>query len=323
MLFSPLLLASGAKLDPMSHVLPHFPFGGTWFTNHHFMSLIVLGGGVLLLLLLSKAMPSPNAKNAEDFVTKGRIPQLFETLCVFIRDEVTRPLLGDLTDKYIPYIWSTFFFILFANLLGLLPVGPIFGLLGIPGLAHAWGTMTGNINFTAGIAIIAFFMMIFVGLKENGMGFIKHMWPVPVTAPEGVTGGILIIVMPILWVAGLIVFILEAVGYGIKAFALCVRLFANMVAGHLVLGSLIIMAVTSHGILGKGASMLGATAFMFMELFVSFLQAYIFTLLVVIFMSLGAISHDEHDEHNAGLDEGELPGDAASGGLTGTVTTAH
>ena len=323
MLPSTLILAAGDKLDPMSHVLPHMPFGGSWFTNHHFMSIVVLGLGLLLLLGLAKAVPQPGAKNAEDFVTKGRINQIFETLCVFIRDEMTRPLLGDLTDKYIPYIWSTFFFILIANVLGLIPVGPVFGLLGLPNLSHAWGTMTGNINFTAGLAIFAFFMMIFAGLKENGMGFIKHMWPVPVSPPEGVEGPMLIIVMPILWAAGVIVFILEALGYAIKAFALCVRLFANMVAGHLVLGSLVIMIVTSSSLFGKGVTVIGASVFTFLELFVSFLQAYIFTFLVVIFMSLGAVSHDDHDEHHAGLDEGEMPGDAIGDSLTGTVTPAH
>lgn len=322
MLLSTPILAAGDQLDPMSHVLPHMPFGGTWFTNHHFMSLVVLGVGLSLLFGLSKAVPQPSARNAEDFVTKGRINQIFETLCVFIRDEMTRPLLGDLTDKYISYIWSTFFFILIANVLGLIPVGPVFGIMGLPALSHAWGTLTGNVNFSAGLAIFAFFMMIFVGLKENGMGFIKHMWPVPISAPDGVEGPMLIIVMPILWAAGLIVFILEAVGYGIKAFALCVRLFANMVAGHLVLGSLVIMAVSSTSLLGKGASVIGASVFTFLELFVSFLQAYIFTFLVVIFMSLGAVSHDDHDEHHAGLDEGDMPGDAVGGSLTGTVT-AH
>lgn len=320
---APLLLAAaGNEPDPMSHVLPHKVFESTWFTNHHFMSIMVVLVGFAILTAVAKSMPTASGKNAEDYVTKGNLAQLFETLCVFIRDEVTRPLMGDLTDKYIGYIWSTFFFILFGNLLGLIPVGTVFGLMGLPGLQHAWGTMTGNLNFTAGLAIIAFFMMVFVGLKENGFGFVKHMWPVPVSPPEGVQGGMLVIVMPILWAAGVIVFILEAVGYLIKSFALCVRLFANMVAGHLVLGSLIAMAVSAPHII-KGAPILGAAVFSFMELFVAFLQAYIFTFLVVIFMSMGAVHHDEHDEHHAGLDEGELPGQALEQGLSGTTSSAH
>ncbi|MEZ6191231.1 MAG: F0F1 ATP synthase subunit A [Phycisphaerales bacterium] len=302
-----LLAAAGAAPDPMGHVLPHTLFGTTWFTNHHFMSLVVLVGGVLLLMAVAAKMPV-KAASAEGYVTKGRVTQIFEVLCIFLRDEMARPLLGDMTDRYVKYIWSTFFFVLFGNLLGLLPIGAFFELIGLHGLSHVGGTMTGNINFTGGLALISLFMMVFVGLKENGFGFIKHMWPVPFKPLP---------LLPVMLPVGLLVFLLELVGLVIKSFALCVRLFANMVAGHLVLASLIILALTAP-LVGKGASVLGATAFSFLELFVSFLQAYIFTFLTVIFISLGAVSHDEHDEHHGGLDEGAMPGDALEAGLTGT-----
>jgi F-type H+-transporting ATPase subunit a len=305
-----LLLAAGdagAMPDPMSHVLPHGLFGSEAFTNHHFMALVALVGGGLLLMYVAAKMPV-KANTAEGYVTKGRVAQLFETLCVFLREEMARPLLGDMTDRYIKYIWSVFFFVLFGNLLGMLPIGAFFKLIGMEGLSHLGGAMTGNINFTAGLAIISLFMMVFVGLKENGFGFIKHMWPVPFKPLP---------LLPIMLPVGLLVFVLELLGLIIKSFALCVRLFANMVAGHLVLGSLIILALTAP-LVGKGASVLGATAFSFLELFVAFLQAYIFTFLTVIFISLGAVHHDEHDEHHGGLDEGAMPGDALEAGLTGT-----
>ncbi len=309
MMTSLLLASAEAEPDAMSHVLPHPLFGLEWFTNHHFMALVVLVGGGLLLMMVAARMPI-KAANAEGYVTKGRITQLFETLCVFLRDEMTRPLLGDMTDRYIKYIWSVFFFVLFGNLLGMLPIGALFQLVGLSGLSHLGGTLTGNINFTAGLAIISLVMIVFVGLKENGFGFIKHMWPVPFEPLP---------LLPIMLPVGLIVFILEVVGLGIKSFALCVRLFANMVAGHLVLGSLIIMAISAP-LIGKGASLFGATAFSFLELFVAFLQAYIFTFLTVIFISLGAVSHDEHDEHHGGLDEGAKPGDSIDQMLTPTAT---
>lgn len=298
---------AGTLPDPMSHVLPHPLFGLDWFTNHHLMSLVVLIGGGGLMILIAAKMPL-KADTAEGYVTRGRITQLFEVLCVFIRDEMTRPLLGDLTDKYIKYIWSTFFFVLFGNLLGMLPIGALFELVGLGGLSHIGGSMTANISFTGGLAAISLFMMVFVGFKENGFGFIRHMWPVPFKP---------LYLLPVMLPVGLMVFVLEVVGLVIKSFALCVRLFANMVAGHLVLGSLIVMAITAPAI-GKGASILGATAFSFLELFVAFLQAYIFVFLTVIFISLGAVSHDEHDEHHGGLDEGAMPGDALGEGLTGT-----
>lgn len=298
---------AGATPDPMSHVLPHALFGTDWFTNHHFMALVVLIGGGLLLMFVASKMPL-KADSAEGYVTKGRIAQIFETLCIFLRDEMTRPLLGEMTDRYIKYIWSVFFFVLFGNLLGMLPIGAFFNLIGLSGLSHLGGTMTGNINFTGGMAVISLFMMVFVGLRENGFGFIKHMWPVPFKPLP---------LLPVMFPVGLLVFLLEVLGLFIKSFALCVRLFANMVAGHLVLASLIILAITAP-LVGKGASVLGATAFSFLELFVAFLQAYIFTFLTVIFISLGAVSHDDHDEHHAGLDEGSMPGDALEAGLTGT-----
>jgi len=305
-----LLLAAGdpnAAPDPMSHVLPHTLFGLEWFTNHHFMSLVALVGGILLLMMVAARMPL-NASTAEGYVTKGRVAQLFEALCVFLREEMVRPLLGDLTDKYIKYVWSVFFFVLFGNLLGMIPIGAFFKVIGMENLSHLSGAMTGNINFTAGLALISLFMMVFVGLKENGFGFIKHMWPVPFKPLP---------LLPIMLPVGLLVFALELAGLFIKSFALCVRLFANMVAGHLVLASLIVLAITAPAV-GQGASVLGAAAFSFLELFVSFLQAYIFTFLTVIFISLGAVSHDEHDEHHGGLDEGANPGDSIDEMLTVT-----
>ncbi len=312
MMMSLLLAAPGsapgsAKIDPMDHVLPHALFGSEWFTNHHFMALMVFVVGIASLMYVSLRVPV-KSETAEGYVTRGRFTQTFEALCVFLREEMTRPLLGDLTDKYIKYIWSIFFFALFGNLLGLLPISAFFYLLGVDSLAHAGGAMTGNINFTAGLALISLFMMVFVGIKENGFGFIKHMWPVPFKPLP---------LLPVMLPVGLLVFVLELFGLIIKSFALCVRLFANMVAGHLVLGSLIILAITAP-MLGKSASLLGATVFSFLELFVAFLQAYIFTFLTVIFISLGAISHDEHDEHNGGLDEGARPGDSIDEMLTVT-----
>lgn len=308
MMTSLLLAAAGvAKPDPMSHVLPHPLFGSDWFTNHHFMALVVLIGGGLLMMYVAAKLPV-RAEAAEGYVTKGRIAQMFEAICIFLRDEMTRPLLGEMTDRYIKYVWSIFFFVLFGNLLGMLPIGAFFKLIGADGLSHLGGAMTGNLTFTGGLALISLFMMVFVGLKENGVGFIKHMWPVPFKPLP---------LLPIMLPVGLLVFALELAGLVIKSFALCVRLFANMVAGHLVLASLIILAMTAP-MVGKGASVLGAAAFSFLELFVAFLQAYIFAFLTVIFISLGAVSHDNHDEHHAGLDEGAMPGDALSGGLTGT-----
>lgn len=305
----PTLLAAADKPDPMSHVLPHYLFDSTWFTNHHLMSIVSLVVGIVVLVVASKGIAARPEQGTEGYVTKGRFSQLIETICVFLRDEMTRPLLGKLTDKYIYYIWSTFFFILVGNLLGLVPFGQFFGVVIGKEWSHLGGTMTGNIAFTGGLAVIAFLAMHGIALKEQGMGYIKHGFPVPMK-PAWLS--------PLLLVVNILVAFLELVlGPAIKSFALAIRLFANMVAGHLVLGSLIILVLSAPS-LGKGAGVLGAAAFSFMELFVSFLQAYVFAFLLTIFISLGSVHHDEHDEHEAGLDEGELPGEAMSEGLTGT-----
>jgi len=310
----PITLAAAAEPDPMSHVLPHYLFGSDWFTNHHFMSLVVLVTGVLVLWAASKRIAVQPEQGTEGYVTKGRVAQLFETLCVFLRDEMTRPLLGNLTDKYIYYIWSTFFFILLGNVFGMIPIGPVAGLLFGKEWSHIGGTMTGNLAFTGGLAVLAFIAIHGIALKESGLHYIQHGFPVPMKP---------LWLSPLLLVVNVLVAFLELVlGPVIKAFALAIRLFANMVAGHLVLGSLIILVLSAPAI-GKGAGVIGAALFSFLELFVAFLQAYVFTFLMVIFISLGVVEHDGHDEHHAGLDEGEKPGEATSEQLTGTERPAH
>jgi F-type H+-transporting ATPase subunit a len=285
----PLILAAGGKLpDPNQHVLPHYLFGSDWFTNHHFMSLVVFVVGAAALWWAARNITARPEQGIEGYITKGRFSQTIETLCVFLRDEMTGPMLHGLTDRYIYFVWSTFFFILLGNVFGLLPIGPALGLIN-PEWSHLGGTFTGNVNFTAGLAIVSLFMMFFVALKENFVGFFKHMWVVPMRP---------LWLSPLMVIIGAFVFVLElVVSPVIRAFALCIRLFANMVAGHLVLASLIIMAL-SVGAVGKGASVLGAVAFSFMELFVAFLQAYIFAFLTVIFISLGAVHHDDESEHD-------------------------
>jgi len=314
MLSIPLTLAAGAKPDPMSHVLPHYLFGSDWFTNHHFMSLVVLVVGILLLLAVTRRITVRTDQGVEGYVTKGRIAQLFETICMFIRDEMAKPLLGGLTDRYIYYIWSTFFFILLGNLFGLIPISAIAGLLFGKEWSHIGGTMTGNVAFTGGLALLAFLMMNVSAFKESGAEYVKHAFPVPMKP---------VYLSPLFLVINIFIAFMELiVAPLIRSFALAIRLFANMVAGHLVLGALIILVLTVPAI-GKGAGVLGAAVFSFLELFVAFLQAYIFTYLLIIFISLGVVSHDEHDEHHGGVDEGEMPGEALEEQLTGTKSPAH
>lgn len=290
------MIAASGELDPMDHVLPHYLFGSSWFTNFHLMSIVSLLVGFALLIPAARRMQPKPEQGAKGFVVRGAFVQVIQVLCLFIRNNVAKPLLGDMTDRYIPYLWSTFFFILIGNVLGLIPFGSFFMLTLGEKWSHFTGTMTGNLAFTGGLAFIAFIAMHGIAIREQGTIYFKHAWPVPMK-PLWLSW--------LLFVVNVLVLFLELIlGPLIKAFALAVRLFANMVAGHLVLGSLVILIITAP-LLGKGTGVLGVALFLFLKLFVAFLQAYIFTFLLTIFISLGASHHDEHDEHEHEMVDGE------------------
>ena len=268
--------------DTLSHVLPHglFKIGDFTVTNHVLMS--ALAAVLLTVAFISLANQMRRRTNdVETYVTKGRLAQLFETLCEFLRNDMAKPVLGNIADKYIGYIWTTFFFILFCNLLGLVPFGPIIRVLvgGDVHLEHLSGTATGNINMTAGLAVVSFFMIHAIGIREQGIAYFKHFNPAP-------------------WYMFWLMIPLEVIGSFIKPFALAVRLFANMVAGHLVLASLLglIFAFKNLGV--AAASLIGSLLFSLLELLVAFLQAYIFTFLTTLFIASGAVHHDDHGHHD-------------------------
>ncbi len=261
-----------AGSDPLSHVLPHklSDVFGISFTNHIFMLLVSM---VLLLIIV------PLAARKKSIVPTG-FRNFLEALMQFVREQVARPALGSATDQFIPYLWTFFFTILTANLLGMIPVGAFVSAAagGDAVLAHWGGTATGNLSVTLGLAVCGFFLIHFGGMAKQGGGtywknyFFGH-------APIALAP----LMVP-----------LEIIAALVKPFALCVRLFANMTAGHIVLAVLIGFALA--GVQGGGlfygvtaASVLGCVAFSLLELFVAFLQAYIFTFLLTLF--IGAAIH--------------------------------
>jgi F-type H+-transporting ATPase subunit a len=195
---------------------------------------------------------------------EGRAPSGFgnglEALVLYLRNEVVLPNVGPHGNGYVPYLLTLFFFILFANLLGLVPYG---------------STATGNISVTATLAIVTFIVIEMAGMKAQGWGYINTI----VFWPRDMSLGMKLFISPILTP-------IELIGKLTKPFALAIRLFANMVSGHVVLLALISLIFTFGSWILVPAPILIALAISLLELFVAFLQAFIFTLLSSVFIGL-------------------------------------
>ncbi|MEM6393171.1 MAG: F0F1 ATP synthase subunit A [Planctomycetota bacterium] len=300
-LFSNIPIVLAAK-DPVEKVIPHEIFV-VWekhkidFDNQLIMGVVATVVVSLLLAGLAKRLSKP--KDAiDDYIVTGPLWQLVETICEFVREQVARPNLGQLTDKYIPYLWTVFFFILTCNLLGMVPSGQVLGVIGSifsedtsKYLSHFGGTATGNLSLTVPLAFIAFIMINFVGLKEAGTDYLKHFCPIEVNSLGMVPLAILLV-------------ILEVMGLIIKSIVLAARLFGTMMAGHLVIGAFlglvgIVTATAASFMVGLGVTLMGG-ALMMLELFIAMLQAFIFTFLTTLFIAQGAVHehHDHEDEHD-------------------------
>ena len=195
---------------------------------------------------------------------EGKAPSGFgnglEALVLYLRNEVILPNVGPHGNGYVPYLLTLFFFILFANLLGLVPYG---------------STATGNISVTATLAIVTFFVIEIAGMKAQGKGYINTI----IFWPHDMSLGMKLFISPILTP-------IEIVGKLTKPVALAIRLFANMTAGHVVLLALISLIFTFGSWLLVPIPILMAIGISFLELFVAFLQAFIFTLLSTVFIGL-------------------------------------
>jgi len=195
----------------------------------------------------------------------------FETFYVYLRDEVALSNIGHGGERFVPYVVTLFFFILYANLLGLVPFG---------------ATATSNIMVTGALAIISLVIVEAAGFVALGpKGYLGTIFYVPKGLPKPMVPIMLVIMTPV-----------EIIGKLAKPFALAVRLFANMTAGHFVILALLGLILTYGGAsLIGGVSIVGALALglfvMFLEIFVAFLQAYIFTILTAVFIGLIRHAH--------------------------------
>lgn len=390
-----------AAHDPVDHVLPHaffrllpmnlnfgadsipllgFPLSREFFfTNQLLMTLVA---AVLCLLIFPRLARAYAGAGAVPLPPRGVVMNLFESLLQFIREQVARPVLKHRTDRFMPFLWTMFFFILFCNLLGLIPLADIFQMLSGGKLRGIGGTATGNLAVTGGLALCAFLMIHASGVgevyhnlvrgtyghhaeedEEHGAHGPPHgdralapglaaFWAAPLyvwsfaphvfakpqpRATPGLLHRIVLVILfvPIVaieyWVifgqiagpsaaplglyvgavTGLIaagcagglhwtdfvdllmwafLLLLEFIGAIIKPFALMIRLFANMIAGHIVLASILLLIFAAKTVLMGYTvgvlSTLGCVALDCLELFVAFLQAYIFVFLTTLFISM-------------------------------------
>lgn len=212
---------------------------------------------------------------------RGVLHNMLETLVVYVRDEIAKPNIGAKHERYLPYLLTVFLFILTCNLLGLVPFG---------------ATATANITTTAVLAILTFVITQFAGTKDYWMHI---LWP------PGIPWFVKPILIPI-----------EIMGMFTKPFALAVRLFANMTAGHLVilnlLGLIFIIANGFGPAAGWGTSIpavLLTVGIYALELLVAFIQAYVFTVLSALFIGMATAEHEHH--HDSSQDHDVTPHDRA------------
>lgn len=239
--------------------LPQFPpvhLGPVTIDFSITKSIFMMMVSSLLLIIILGIAASKNSKNK---VPKG-IGNFFEVLIVFVRDEIVVANMGKDGLKLLPFFLTIFFFVLFANFIGLFPF---------------MAQPTKNVNVTAALALITFAVTQVMGMKKNGVGgYLKGLVP----------PGIPAFVLPIM-------IIVEFIGLFTKPFSLLMRLFANITAGTIIILSLIGL-VFIMGYVGSVIAVPFAMFIYLLEIFVALLQAYIFTMLSVLYINMAM--HQDH-----------------------------
>jgi len=250
--------------EPFGEVhLPHIEVAGydISITKH----VVMIWIAAILLLVIASAAGASAKKMSTKEAPKG-LANVLESLVDFIGNDVAKPNIGHGYERFMPYLLSVFFFILICNLLGLIPYS---------------ATATGNINVTLTLSVFTFVITQFSAFKAQGLkGYLQHL-------TAGTHWALWIIMVPI-----------EILGQFTKPFALTIRLFANMTAGHIIILSLFFISfILKSYIVAVAVSIPFAIFIYLLELFVAFLQAYVFTMLSALFIGLATAHSDSHDGH--------------------------
>ena len=234
----------------------------------HVLFMMIAAVLVMVLLIVAGMDARREHRAGAQRGPKGAA-NVVEAFILYLRDEVAIKNIGHGGEKYVPYIVTIFFFILFCNLLGLLP----------------WGASpTGNISVTAALAIMTFIVVEVSGMRAQGAaGYAKTIFFIPHGLPTFMKPIMLLIMTPV-----------EFIGKLTKPFALAVRLYANMTAGHAVVlafTGMLVMAGIAGTIWVAPAPVFMAIGILVLEVFVAFLQAYVFALLTSVFIGLIRHAH--------------------------------
>lgn len=225
--------------------------------------MLFIGASLLILVMVLAARAHKRAAAAGKAPAGG--PNALEAMILYVRNEVILPNVGHHGEGFVPYLLTAFFFILTLNLLGLVPYG---------------STATGNISVTATLAVMTLVTVEIAGIRTNGLGYFKTMFYWNNELPMVMRPLMFLIMTPV-----------EMIGKLTKPFALAIRLFANMTAGHIVVLAMMGLIFQFAGPV-SALPFLMAIAVMLLELFVALLQAFIFTLLSAVF--IGQIREAHH-----------------------------
>lgn len=258
------VLAEFNPLGPNQSVPVFTVCFGQWhlaISNHMFM----VGLAAMLLLIAVPLAAKPRV-----MIPRG-LQNVIETICVFLREEVGRPILRENVDHYIGFLWTIFFFILSLNLLAMVPLEKIIT-LATGKENHFGGPATANIWVTGALATVTFVASNACGIRRQGLWhYLVNLAP---PAPRWI--------MPLLYMT-------EIITLFVRPLTLAVRLFANIVAGHMLVATFVglILVFKSYSI--ATASVLAVVAISFLELLVAFIQAFIFTLLSALYISFSIL----------------------------------
>jgi F-type H+-transporting ATPase subunit a len=220
--------------------------------------MLLINASILLIILLSVA---GSYKTRAGMAPKG-LQSFIEPIVLFVKNDIVKPNVGPKYEKYLPYLLTLFFFILFGNLLGLLPGA---------------GNLTGNIAVTLVLALITFFITNLSGNKS----YWGHIFWTP-----GVPLPLRIIILPV-----------ELIGVFTKPFSLTVRLFVAITAGHIVLLALICLTfIFKSWFVGFGSAVF-VTLISLIELLVAGIQAYVFTLFSALYIGMAVAEHGDDKHH--------------------------